>query len=145
MSEEALAPHFAIEKMYLRDLSFESPLAPKVFTLPFDSTLDLQVKVEHDQVGEHHWHVSLRVTATVRIAEGVAFLAEAEQAGLFAIANFPQADMQGLLHSYCPTLLFPYLRETIASLSIKAGFPPLELQPLNFDQLHQEQMAQAQA
>lgn len=145
MSEQAAAPHFAIEKIYLRDLSFESPMSPRVFTLPFDSTLDLQVKVESEQLGDYHWQVSLRLTATTRLADGIAFLAEVEQAGLFAMANFPSEEMDGLLNRYCPTLLFPYARETIASLSVKAGFPPLELQPINFDQLHQEQLAAQQA
>ena len=136
---EAAAPHFAIEKIYLRDVSFESPQSPQVFTKPFNSTLDLQVKVEPEQVGEHHWQVVLRLTATVRLEDEVAFLAEVEQAGLFAMANFTDSDMPSLLNAYCPTLLFPYARETIATLSLKGGFPPLELQPLNFDALHQQQ------
>lgn len=142
MSEQA-APHFAIEKVYLRDVSYESPMAPQVFTQPFNSTLDLQVKVEPEQVGDHHWHVVLHLTATVRLGDQVAFLAEVEQAGLFAIANFADEDMAGLLNAYCPTILFPYARETIAGLSMKGGFPPLELQPLNFDALHQQQLQQA--
>lgn len=138
MSEQA-APHFSVEKIYLRDLSFESPMSPQVFTQPFNSSLDLQVKVDPEQLGEHHWQVSLRLTATVRLEEQTAFLIEVEQAGLFVIANFAPENMAGLLNSYCPTILFPYARETIASLSLKGGFPPLELQPLNFDALHAQQ------
>jgi preprotein translocase subunit SecB len=144
MSEQANAPHFAIEKIYLKDASFESPMAPQVFTMPFDSSLDLQVKVEPEQVGEQHWQVTLRITATVRLGEQVAFLAEVEQAGLFAMANFEAEAINSLINSYCPTLLFPYARETIANLSLKAGFPPLELQPINFEALHNEQMANEQ-
>lgn len=144
MSEQVNAPHFAIEKIYLKDVSFESPMAPRVFTMPFDSSLDLQVNVEPEQVGEHHWQVTLRVTATVKLAEQVAFLAEVEQSGLFVVAHFEAEAMSGLLNSYCPTLLFPYARETIAHLSLKAGFPPLELQPINFEVLHHEQMANEQ-
>jgi preprotein translocase subunit SecB len=142
MSEQA-APHFAIEKIYLRDLSFESPMSPQVFTQPFNSSLDLQVNVEPQQLGEHHWQVSLRITATVRLGEETAFLVEVEQAGLFVIANFAPEDMAGLLNSYCPTILFPYARETMASVSLKGGFPPLELQPLNFEALHAQQQATA--
>lgn len=145
MSEQANAPHFAIEKIYLKDASFESPMAPQVFTMPFDSSLDLQVNVEPLQVGDHHWQVTLRITATVRLGEQVAFLAEVEQAGLFAMANFEAEAINSLINSYCPTLLFPYARETIANLSLKAGFPPLELQPINFEALHQEQLANEQA
>ncbi len=144
MSEQANAPHFAIEKIYLKDASFESPMAPQVFTMPFDSSLDLQVNVEPLQVGDHHWQVTLRITATVRLGEQVAFLAEVEQAGLFAMANFEAEAINSLINSYCPTLLFPYARETIANLSLKAGFPPLELQPINFEALHQEQLANEQ-
>ncbi len=145
MSEQANAPHFVIEKIYLKDVSFESPMAPRVFTMPFVSSLDLQVKVDPEQVGENHWQVTLRITATVRLADQVAFLAEVEQAGLFAMANFEAEAINSLLNSYCPTLLFPYARETIANLSLKAGFPPLELQPINFEALHHEQMANEQA
>ena len=119
-------------------------MAPRVFTMPFDSSLDLQVKVDPEQVGDHHWQVTLRITATVRLADQVAFLAEVEQAGLFAMANFEAEAINSLLNSYCPTLLFPYARETIANLSLKAGFPPLELQPINFEALHNEQMANEQ-
>jgi preprotein translocase subunit SecB len=145
MSESANAPHFAIEKIYLKDVSFESPMAPRVFTMPFDSSLDLQVKVEPEQVGEHLWQVALCITATVRLGEQVAFLVEVEQAGLFVMANFEPEAVANLLNSYCPTLLFPYARETIANLSLKAGFPPLELQPLNFEALHAEQLANESA
>lgn len=138
MSEQTNAPHLSIEKIYIKDVSFESPQAPQIFTKPFNSSLAVQVAVEPEQVGEFHWQVSLRITATVSVDEQVAFLAEVEQAGLFAIANFPEEDLSHLLHRYCPTLLFPYVRETIAGLSMKAGFPPLELQPINFDVLHQQ-------
>lgn len=144
MSEQANAPHFVIEKIYLKDASFESPMAPHVFTMPFDSSLDLQVNVDPEQVGEHHWQVTLRITATVRLADQIAFLAEVEQAGLFAMAHFEGEAISSLLNSYCPILLFPYARETIANLSLKAGFPPLELQPINFEALHQEQIANEQ-
>lgn len=133
------APHFAIEKIYVKDISFESPQAPQVFTKPFNSNLGIQVAVESQKVGEYHWEVSLRVTATVKLEEEVAFLAEVDQAGLFVIANFAEEELPSLLNRYCPTLLFPYLRETMSSLSAKAGFPPLELQPINFDALHYEQ------
>lgn len=145
MSEQANAPHFVIEKIYLKDVSFESPMAPRVFTMPFDSRLELQVNVDSEQVTDHHWQVTLRITATVRLADQIAFLAEVEQAGLFALANFEAEAINSLLNSYCPTVLFPYARETIANLSLKAGFPPLELQPINFEALHHEQMAKEQA
>lgn len=138
MSEQA-SPHFAIEKIYLRDLSFESPASPQIFTLPFNSNLDLQMSVEPQQVGEHHWQVALRLTATVKVEDQIAFLVEVEQAGLFVIANFSDSEMTGLLHHYCPSLLFPYARETISSLSLKGGFPPLELQPISFEALHAQQ------
>lgn len=143
MSEQQ-QPQFAIEKIYLKDLSFESPMAPQVFTQAFQSSLDVQVKVEPEQVGEQHYHVALRLTATVRLGEQTAFLVEVEQAGLFAAIGFDADNLANLLNTYCPTLLFPYARETIANLSLKGGFPPLELQPINFDVLYAQQM-QAQA
>lgn len=142
MSEQATA-HFSIEKIYLRDLSFESPQSPQIFAQPFQSSMDLQVKVDPQQVGEEHWQVALRLTVTVRIEETVAFLVEVEQAGLFVIRDFPEADMAHLLNSYCPTILFPYAREVVANVSLKGGFPPLELQPLNFDALFAQQLQAA--
>lgn len=143
MSEQQ-QPQFAIEKIYLKDLSFESPMAPQVFTQAFQTSLDLQVKVEPEQVGEQHYQVALRLTATVRLGEQTAFLVEVEQAGLFAAIGFDADNLANLLNTYCPTLLFPYARETIANLSLKGGFPPLELQPINFDALYAQQL-QAQA
>jgi preprotein translocase subunit SecB len=141
MSEQQNASHFSIEKIFLSDLSFESPQSPQIFTKAFQSTMDLQVKVDPMRVGEHHWQVALRLTITVRVEDQAAFLIEVEQSGLFAIANFADADMEHLLNSYCPNLLFPYARETVAMLSLKGGFPPLELQPLNFDALYAQQQA----
>lgn len=144
MSEQA-APHFSIEKIFLSDLSFESPQAPQIFTQQFQSSMDLQVKVDPTRLGDHHWQVALRLTITVKVADQVAFLIEVEQSGLFAIANFADADMGHLLNSYCPNLLFPYARETVANLSLKGGFPPLELQALNFDALYAQQQQAAQS
>ena len=143
MSEQN-APHFSIEKIFLSDLSFESPQAPQIFTKAFQSSMDLQVKVDPIRLGDHHWQVALRLTITVKVEDQAAFLIEVEQSGLFAIANFADADMDHLLNSYCPNLLFPYARETVANLSLKGGFPPLELQPLNFDALYAQQQASAQ-
>jgi len=137
---ESKAPHFAIEKIYLRDLSFESPQSPQIFTHQFQSSMDLQVKVDPMQVGEHHWQVGLRLTVTVRLEDQIAFLVEVEQAGLFVVDGFEQGELAHLLNSYCPTVLFPYAREAIASVSLKGGFPPLELQPLNFDALYAQQL-----
>jgi preprotein translocase subunit SecB len=107
--------------------------------------MDLQVKVDPRRLGDHHWQVALRLTITVKVAEQTAFLVEVEQSGLFAVANFADNELEHLLNSYCPSLLFPYARETVAMLSLKGGFPPLELQPLNFDALYAQQQAQQQA
>lgn len=142
MSEQN-APHFSIEKIFLSDLSFESPQAPQIFSQAFQSTMDLQVKVDPKQLGEHHWQVALRLTVTVKLEDQIAFLVEVEQSGLFAVANFAESEMAHLLNSYCPGLLFPYAREAIASVSLKGGFPPLELQPLNFDALFAQQQQAA--
>lgn len=128
---------FRVQKLFLKDVSFESPAAPGVFSSDSDLTpkISLQLNTENRQVGDDLWEVVLIVTATSADDERTVYLAEVRQAGLFEIAGFPDMDHAHAIGSYCPSILFPYAREVVAGLVQKGGFPQLTLQPINFDAL----------
>jgi preprotein translocase subunit SecB len=137
-------PQLVLQKIYVKDASFEAPNAPQIFQDIGENTQEqpqVQLNVGHktarlaDQVHE----VVLSLTLTCTLGERTAYLAEVHQAGVFGIAGFPQAEEDGILASYCPNLLFPYARQMISSLVLEGGFPPFLLQPINFDALYAEQ------
>ncbi|MPQ76271.1 protein-export chaperone SecB [Hydrogenovibrio sp. JE_KL2] len=137
--------HFQIQKIYTKNISFESPKTPEVFLQEFQPKLDVDLNVETDVLEEGTYHVLIRVTATTMIEDATAFLCEVEQAGIFTLEGFNEQEIQYLLASQCPAALFPYARETISSLVAKGGFPQLVLEPVNFDAMfasHLEQEAQ---
>ena len=140
---------FAIQRIFVRDMSFESPLAvtdrsqaqPKI-------NQDINTKV--NKVNDELYEVILQVTVTVKLnAEGeeekTAFLAEVHQAGIFQVKGIPDAHLQRLLLASCPNILFPYARESIDTMAVKGGFPPVSLPHINFDQLFLESVARQQA
>lgn len=137
--------HFQIQKIYTKNISFESPKTPEIFLQEFQPKLDVDLNVESDVLGEGTYHVLIRVTATTLIEDATAFLCEVEQAGIFTLEGFNEQETQYLLASQCPAALFPYARETISSLVAKGGFPQLILEPVNFDAMfasHMEQQVQ---
>lgn len=136
---------FQIQKIYTKNISFESPKAPEIFLQEFQPQLEVDLNVETDVLDEGMHHVLIRVTATTKIEGTTAFLCEVEQAGIFVISGFDDSELQYLLASQCPAALFPYARETISSLVAKGGFPQLILEPVSFDAMfasHLEQQAQ---
>jgi len=135
---DAAGVNFAIRKIYVKDLSFEAPGAPEIFTEQWTPDVDLQLNTTARQVGEHDYEVSLTVTATVKVAETTAFLAEAVQAGIFTIGGVADEQLGAMLGAYCPNVLFPYAREVISDVSVRGGFPQLVLAPVNFDALFQQ-------
>lgn len=142
MSEEA-APqnHFSIQKIYIKDLSFESPATPKVFSFQkWEPKIDLNLTNRHSNVGKDMYEAILSITATVTHEEQTAFLIEVQQAGVFAISGFSERDRLYLLGSQCMTILLPYAREVISDMSVRGGFPPLILSPVNFDALYQQHL-----
>ena len=141
MTQEA--PVFAIEKLYVRDLSVEVPNAPQVFLEPESPEIELQLRTEGKGVGEGLFEVALTVTVTARHGDKTAFLVEATQAGVFVLKNIPQENMEPVLAVACPNLLFPFAREVISSATTRAGFAPVVLQPVNFEQLYVERQQQA--
>jgi preprotein translocase subunit SecB len=132
---------FQIEKIYVKDLSLEIPNAPQVFTDQTQPQIDVQIQSSESRFDEY-WEVALSVTVTARGGERVLFLAEVVQAGVFTLRNVPEADLGPLLGIACPTVLFPYARETISDLVIRGGFPPLILSPISFDQLYLQRLQQ---
>ena len=144
MSNAAQAS-FSIEKIYLKDASLESPLAPNVFLQAEAPQLEIQVGQQAQQFADTLYEVTITVTATARVGEKTQFLVEVAQAGIFAIQGVPEAELDALLGIGCPTVLYPYAREAISDLVTRAGFPPVVLAPMSFEALYLQRQQQAQA
>ena len=132
------AHKFEIQKIYVKDLSFETPNSPKIFTEKWNPKTDVHIQTENNKLDENVFEVAIVVTVTATQEDTTAFLVEAKQAGIFFIEHFPEEQHKQLLGSYCPNILFPFARETIAELITKGGFPQLLLNPVNFDALYQQ-------
>ncbi|APZ41747.1 protein-export chaperone SecB [Acidihalobacter ferrooxydans] len=147
MSENgnAAEQQFGLQKIYLKDLSFESPEAPHVFTQDWAPEVEVQMQVVNQQLDATTWEVELQLTATAKTEEHTVYLVEVKQAGVFTLQNIPEDQVAPLLGSYCPNLLFPFAREAVSDLVGKGGFPQLLLAPINFDALYMQQLEQQQA
>ena len=144
--EQQNQQQFAIQKIYLKDVSFESPNAPVIFTGgEFQPEINVQINTEAQTVSEGMHEVTLTVTVTAKQNDKTAFLAEVKQSGLFQMSGFEQEQMGGMLGAYCPEALFPFARETIADLVAKGGFPQVLLSPVNFNALYMQHQQQQQA
>ena len=136
-------PQFMIQRIYVKDVSLEVPNSPAIFLETWEPELKLDLGTKVNDLDTNAKEVVLTVTATVTLKDKTAFLAEVHQAGIFTIENFPDDQLQPLLGSYCPNMLYPYAREAITNLVVKAGFPQLYLNPVNFDALYQQHLEQA--
>jgi preprotein translocase subunit SecB len=135
-----------LQKIYCKDASLEVPLAPQVFTRQWQPQVDVQVNTDIKPLDGDNFHVVLAVTVTAKLGEDVAFLAEAHQAGIFVVRGFSSTEeRQAILAGYCPGLIFPFARETIAEMVQRGGFPQLLLQPINFEALYLEHLNRARA
>jgi preprotein translocase subunit SecB len=139
---QANQPQLVLQKIYVKDVSFEAPNAPQIFQ-EIGEAEQPQVQLNLGQkvadLGNDLYEIVLNLTLTCTLGERTAYLAEVEQAGVFGIAGFSDADRDGIIGSYCPNLLFPYARQVISGLVLEGGFPPFLLQPINFDVLYAEQ------
>lgn len=134
---------FSIQKLYVKDASFESPAAPQSFHYTqWNPKVDLNLSNKQTQIDEGVYEIVLSVTATVTQDEATAYLVEVHQAGLFQISGFDNEHKGYLLGSQCMNILFPYVREVISDLSVRGGFPPLVMTPVNFDALYQQHVQQ---
>ena len=143
MSEEQQAV-FSIEKIYVKDMSLEIPHAPEVFLERETPQIDVQLRTDNSTVNEGVYQTVLTVTITAKVKEKTLFLVEVAQAGIFQIRNIPQEEMDPVLGITCPNILFPYVREVLSDGIGRAGFPPVLLNPMNFEAYYQQQK-QAQA
>ncbi len=138
MSEQP-QPVFTIEKIYLKDLSLEIPGAPGIFLERETPEIGLQLNNQHDTIEDGLFEVLLTVTVTAKLkGEKIMFLVEAQQAGIFKIQNVAEPEMNQVLSIACPNIIFPYLRETVSDVVVRAGFPPVMLNPVNFEALYQQ-------
>jgi len=137
-------PSLTIERIYVKDLSLENPGAPQSFTIQTQPQVEVSLRSRAEQVSEGVFECVLTITVTARVDGKTLFLVEAAQAGVFHINGVPLADIQPILGIHCPSVLFPYLRETIADAVTRAGFPPVHLDPINFELLYQQQLAAMQ-
>ncbi len=147
MSEqEAPQKQIAIQKIYLKDFSFESPNSPKVFTeQDWKPKTNLNLRSGHVAVGEGIHEVVLTITVEAKQDDTTLFLVEVQQGGLFLVAGYSDEEFDAIVGSFCPGTLFPFAREAIASIVSKGGFPEFLLQPINFDALYAESRRQAAA
>jgi len=141
--EQAPQTNFSIQKLYVKDVSYESPDTPKTFRFSkWEPQVELNLNNAHSKIDDNMYEAILTVTATVKHEDKVAYLVEVQQAGIFAVVGFNENDQKYLLGSQCMNILFPYARETISDLTSRGGFPPLILAPVNFDALYQQHMQQ---
>ncbi|MEO1889573.1 MAG: protein-export chaperone SecB [Cycloclasticus sp.] len=136
---------FAIQKLFVKDLSFESPNAPLVFTEKWEPTVDINLNSNAKKAPQDLFEVSVTVTVTVKNGDKTAYLVEASQVGIFGVKGFSDEEIGPLLGSFCPSVLFPYLREVISEIVTKGGFPPMLLNPVNFDALYAQHVQQNDA
>ena len=141
---EQEAPAFSIEKIYTKDVSLEVPNAPEIFLEQESPEVNVQLQIGVKKLGDDIYEVTLTVTVTAKIVEKTVFLVEVGQGGIFRIKNVPEDNMAPLLSIACPNILFPYARETVASLITSAGFAPVVLQPVNFEALYASRAQQEQ-
>ncbi|TXT26223.1 MAG: preprotein translocase subunit SecB [Rhodocyclaceae bacterium] len=147
-AQQANHPAFNIEKLYMKDLSLEIPHAPQIFLERETPQIDMQLNAQTEKIDDEVYEVVITATVTTKIGEKVMFLIEVKQAGIFRLSNLPEDDMEPVLAVLCPNILFPYLRETVSSVAVRAGFAPVLLNPVNFDALyqqHKQEKAQAAA
>jgi preprotein translocase subunit SecB len=142
MSEDQAT--FQIEKIYVKDLSLEIPSAPQVFMQAEQPQLEVQINNGATRFADGMFEVTISVTVTARAGERTIFLAEAVQAGIFAVRGVPEADLDPLLAIGCPTILYPYVRETVSDLVTRGGFPAVLLAPVSFEALYAQRMQQQQ-
>lgn len=143
MSEaNANQPQFALQRVYIKDASLETPAGAKAFTQAWQPEINLEMNTRTNALDDNHHEVVLTLTVTAKNAGETAFLVEVQQAAIFLIAGLEGAELHHTLGAFCPNLLFPYAREAVDNFVTKASFPPLMLAPVNFDALYAQQMQQ---
>jgi preprotein translocase subunit SecB len=143
MAEEE--KQFALQKLYIKDVSFETPNSPSVFTQKWEPKVEFNLASNAQTLQENLYEITLTVTVTVKLDDKTAYLVEVSQAGIFTMAGFGEQELAPMIGSFCPNILFPYAREAVSDLVIKGGFPPMLLAPVNFDALYMQHVQQQTA
>ncbi|MBX3712155.1 MAG: protein-export chaperone SecB [Lysobacter sp.] len=138
-------PTFAVEKIYVKDVSFEAPGAPQVFTEQGQPNLEMNLNQRVQRVADNLFEVELGVTLSCKLAEKTIYLVEVRQAGLFGLGGFDDQTLDAMLGVHCPNILYPYARQAVSDLITAGGFPPFLLQPINFEALYAEGIRQRAA
>ena len=139
---EQAQPGFGIEKLYVKDASIEVPNAPQIFTDRTPPQVSVELGNSVQKLDDDIFEVALKVTVTAKINDKTAFLVEATQAGIFAIRNVPEENLEVIVSITCPNILFPYAREAVSDMVTRAGFAPVLLNPINFEALFMQQKQQ---
>ena len=144
-AQETKTPTFTLDKIYLKDLSLEIPHAPQIFLQRDDLQTEVQLHTQASTIQKNLFEVVVMVTVTAKVSEKVLFLIEAKQAGIFNIGNVPTEEMGPILAVMCPNILFPYLRAVISDVSVRAGFAPALLNPINFEDMYKQRHQASEA
>ncbi len=139
---------FRLQRIYIKDISFENPNAPEIYKdANKQPKVDMRMDMNHRKIDEHHWEVSLKIGATTRVeaTNQLLFEIEVEQAGVFALQHIPLEHVPVILEVECPSIIFPYIRQTISQLSVDGGYVPFILDPVNFRALFEAKIQQAAA
>lgn len=145
-NQEQPQQQFALQRIYTKDISLESPATPAIFKKQWQPQINVDLGTKSDKIDETgNFEVVLTITITAKVEEETAFLIEVQQAGIFFITGFEGEDLRRIVGTTAPNILFPYARECVDNLCVKSGFPPLMLAPINFDAMYQQALAQAQA
>ena len=142
---EAQGPQFSLQRIYVRDLSFEAPKSPEIFRQEWTPSVELDLNTRQKPLEGDFHEVVLTLSVTVKTAGEVAFIAEVQQAGIFLISGLDAAAMSHTLGAFCPNILFPYAREALDNLVTRGSFPALMLAPVNFDALYAPELGRMHA
>jgi preprotein translocase subunit SecB len=140
--EDMASAQFQIQKLYTKDVSFEVPNAPQIFQDTGQADVKMSLAQRVEDLGENLNEVVLTITVTATVGDKTAYLAEVAQAGIFLVVGFNEQSAHAVMNTMCPNTLFPYARQMISGLVADGGFPPLTLQPVNFEQLYAQRMQQ---
>lgn len=136
--------NFALQRIYVKDISFESPNSPMVFQKQWKPEVKMDLNTKNTKLGDDHYEVVVSVTLTVTVETMTAYIVEVQQAGIFAVQGIEGGHLAQALNAFCPNLLFPYLRETVDTVVIKGSFPAMMLAPVNFDAIFAQAVMQKQ-
>lgn len=142
-NQDLLDSQFIIQKVYVKDISFETPDSPATFKAEWKPSVDININNEASPMGDNLFDVTLSITISVSVKNSIAYLVEVKQAGIFYIDKIPESIIERLLATACPNILFPFAREIISDMVTRGGFPQLLLSPVNFEALYNQQKSSA--